>query len=311
MKNSKKTVFIIVGIILTIIASYIVSYFLLMYVVLPGLFGPSQVPEDERIVEFDDGTVLERTGGPTYTHTLYDGYEFVKGDGRFEGRIYHDDNEYSVYGYIMRYAYDTNGNIAYRQLEDTSYYGEEYLFEWDNYNVVADRTILYNCKTDTETEFDSMNELYAYCDSRGIELGAWYYPVGYTPVEEVIQLESGGWTVASNALDYSVVDNGSEELFSGFIDKYFECDNYFGFHFQHIENGDYDIAQNPVITYSTDNVVGKKYAGLLFFYNDVYVDKYVLINTDTDEYTVFDTKKELKQYAKDIDLDVKWNKIEY
>lgn len=307
----KKTVLTVTGVVFEYVIAFITGWLLLMYVILPGLFGPSEIPEDEKYVTFDDGTHLERTGGPTYTHTLYDGYEFVKVEGRFEGRIYHNDNDYAVYGYIMRYAYDMNGNIAYRLLEDTSHYGEEYLFEWDNYYVVADRTILYNCKTDTETEFDSMNELYAYCDRQGIELGAWYYPVGYTPVEEVIQLESGSWTIASNTLDYSVVDNGSEELFSGYIDKYFVCDNYFGFHFQYVENGEYDIAENPVIEYSTDNVVGKKYAGLLFFYNDIYVDKFVLINTDTDEYTVFDTKKDIKQYAENIDIDVKWKKIKY
>ena len=306
----KKKLLTVSGIVVAYVIAVVVFYLFGMYVILPALFGPSEISEDERYVTFDDGTNLERTGGPTYIHTLPRGFCFDKGDSRFDCSIHHA-NGYYEYGCITRYAYDNNGNIAYRQLENSRYSGQEYLYEFDQIKVVSDRTILYNCETDTEREFNSMNELYAYCREQNIQLGAWYYPLGYTPVAETIVLTSDNWTMASNARDYCFVDNGTDELFAGYVDKYFEYENYFGFHFQHIENDDSMIEENPVIEYSTDEIVGKKYIGFIFFYNDVYVDKYVLINSETDEYTIFDTKKELTKYAKDAGIDVKWNKIKY
>lgn len=304
MKDSAKiTLLVVIKFVLGVTITAAVGYLLFCLL----LYSIADMPDEEdRYVTFSDGTSLERTGGPTYIHTMNNGLYFKKGDSQFDGSIHHD-NGYYEYGYIVRYAYDEKGNIAYRQLKQVQYSGQEYLYEFNQHHIISDRTVLYNCITDTETEFDSVNELYEYCRVQDIQLGAWYYPLGYTPVEENILLTSGNWTMAANARDYCIVDNGTDELFAGYSDRYFEYENYFGFHFQHRE-ADYSfIEENTVIEFSTDEIVGKNYAGLI----DVYVDKYVLVNSETDVYTVFDTKKELKHYAKQNDIKISWNKIEY
>lgn len=63
--QKKKILLTVVGLILWFVFLTVVGYLVMINVILPGLFGPSEIPEDEKIVEFDDGSVLTRTGGPT------------------------------------------------------------------------------------------------------------------------------------------------------------------------------------------------------------------------------------------------------
>lgn len=314
MKNIKKTPIIVIGVTLAIVAAVVLPIVLfgeqMLISFAEALFGPTQVSEEDKYVYFDDGSVLERHGGPTYTHFLFDDYELVRVDSRFESYLYNKSTCDSItdQGYIVRYSFDPSGYIAYRYLEND--YDAQTLYEWDGYSVSADITALYNCKTGETTEFESVNELNRYCDEKGIETGEWYYPVGYSSLTAETILELNNWTVKSNVLDYCVVSNGNEELFSGEIDKYFYEDGYFGFHFQFVQYGDYGIAQNPVITYTEDTVVGKEYKGLGYFFVDVYVDCYVFVDTSTGEYKIFDIEKQIENHAEENGIDVHWQTIE-
>lgn len=214
-------------------------------------------------------------------------------------------------GYFRKYAFDPSGYIAYHYLDNggSNSSVEDALYEWDNYYIFEDCAVLYDCNTDTEHRFETMQELYTYCEDNGIDLGDWYYPSGYSSLPEEKILEVGDWTIASNLNDYCVVKNGDTDLFSGEIDKYFYTDRYFAFHLQFVEYGDYDIAENPVIKYNNETVVDKKFKNLLYWFLDVYLDKYVFVDTETGNYSIFDDKDSIEEYAGEMGIDPKWEKI--
>lgn len=277
-----------------------------------------EVPEDERILEFTDGSVCMNTGGPTYEHELFDGYYIYENDNLFQNRLYSYDKDLNIpyeynSGLFFRYAFDPEGYIAYRHLEKWEKPGdpENYLCMWKNEHIITDCAVLYDCKTDEVMIFETLPELREYCSKNNINLGVWYNSSNHFCYQEEVHIQKGDWSLTEVVYDYSIVSFGNEDLFSGVIDSYFETENGFGFRFQHVENNKYGCQPNPVISYSENEVVGKRYWGLLFVYDDVYADKYVYVDTVTNEYTVFETKKEIREYAKSMGVSPDWVKIKY
>lgn len=312
IQKDKKTIIIIV---LTSIVFFALAYFAGPYLITHLIFGPSEVPEDEKIVEFSDGSVLKREGGPTYTHTLFGEYAIVYGDNSFESRLTYlgeDKNISTEWGKFFKYAFSDDGYIAFRFLDRDDTYDAEniedettlYIFNADE--ITDDKNILYDCNTDTMLEFDSMNKLCDYCTKNNIQLGLWYYPTGYSSNPEEIYIDLNGWQLTLNKTEYyETVYQDSTLLFAGTIDKYFVTDRYLSFRFIHLEGYDYEIEENPIIEYNPQNVIGKK------FLLDIYTEAFVFIDTQTDEYIIFNSKKEVNEYAESLNIKPDWQKIKY
>lgn len=314
MKTSKrKTVLIVFGIIIAFILELAVIYHFGPYLIARLIFGPSEVSAEERFVEFDDGSVLERTGGPTYEHKLADKFIFDRSDSSFECNIYtqpeHTDitDEYP-YNRVFKYSFSPEGYIAYRILSEqyTPETDEPVLYEFKGYNILSDKNVLYNSNTDTRIEFDSMNKLIDYCKENGIELGDWYYPVGRSTVPEFDFVETDNWDLRISGADwYQTVYHNDRMMFAGTIDKFFVSDRYFAFHFVLREGYEYEIEENPVIEFNPDIVIGKK------LFADIYSDSYVFIDTETDKYEIFEDKKSVNEYAESLGVRLKWEKVKY
>ncbi len=314
MKTAKRKTFLIVfGIILAFIVEIVIIFHFGPYLISLLIFGNPDVPEDERIVEFQDGSVLERTGGLTYEHRLADKFIFERRDSTFECYIYNQadhseiTDEYS-YNRVFKYAFSPDGYIAYRILSDTYSYesDEPVLYEFDGYSIIADKNVLYNSNTDTRIEFESMTELVDYCEENDIELGVWYYPVGYSTDPEYDYIEIGDWELRISGADwYQTVYHNNRMLFAGNIDRYFISDRYFAFHFVLREGYEYEIEENSVIEFNPDIVIGKK------LFADIYSDSYVFIDTETDKYQIFEDKESVKEYAESLGVRIKWEKVKY
>ncbi|MBR5232918.1 MAG: hypothetical protein IKW03_01790 [Clostridia bacterium] len=314
MKTSKrKTVLIVFGIIIAFILELAVIFHFGPYLIARLLFGPSEVSAEERFVEFDDGSVLERTGGPTYEHKLADKFIFDRCDTTFECNIYtqpeHTDiTEEYPYNRVFKYSFSPEGYIAYRILSKqyTPETDEPVLYEFKGYNILSDKNVLYNSNTDTRIEFDSMNKLIDYCDENDIELGDWYYPVGRSTVPEFDFVETDNWDLRISGADwYQTVYHNDRMMFAGTIDKFFVSDRYFAFHFVLREGYEYEIEENPVIEFNPDIVIGKK------LFADIYSDSYVFIDTETDKYEIFEDKSSVKEYAESLGVRLKWEKVKY
>ena len=311
MKNSKnKKILITVSIILAaaIVATGI--YFASLYIIPTLIFGPSEVKPEEKYVYFDDGSVLERTGGPTYNHTLFDGYTLYRGDNSFEYRfVFSGEKSIAIendFGCVFKYAFDPSGYIAYRFLDKTTNNNETVLYEFNTDNIAVDKNILYECKTDTVYEFDSMNELCNYCKENSINLGVWYYPDGRHVYQQKTLFDVNGWQLSLNYANvYETVSDNGIQLFAGTIDRYFYTDRYIAFHFRLIDHYNYEIEENPVIKYSDDTVVGKQ------LFSDVYADSYVFVDTETGKYSLFDSKKAIEEYAASLGICPNWEKVKY
>ena len=153
-------------------------------------------------------------------------------------------------------------------------------------------------------EFNSMNKLCDYCTKNNIHLGVWYYPTGYSSIPEEIYIDLNGWKLTLNKAEYyETVYQDSTLLFAGTIDRYFVTDRYLAFRFRHLEGYDYEIEENPIIEYNPQNIIGKK------FLLDVYTEAFVFIDTQTDEYIIFDSKKEVNEYAESLNIKPDWQKI--
>ena len=314
MTASKRRTFLLVfGIILAFILEIAVIFHFGPYLIARLIFGPSEVSAEERFVEFDDGSVLERTGGPTYEHKLTDKFIFDRSDTTFECNIYtqpeHTDitDEYP-YNRVFKYSFSPDGYIAYRILSEqyTPETDEPVLYEFDGHNILSDKNVLYNSITDTRIEFDSMNKLIDYCDENDIELGDWYYPVGRSTVPEFDFVETDNWELRISGADwYQTVYHNDRMMFAGTIDKFFVSDRYFAFHFVLREGYDYEIEENPVIEFNPDIVIGKK------LFADIYSDSYVFIDTETDKYEIFEDKESVNEYAESLGVRLKWEKVKY
>lgn len=314
MTASKRRTFLLVfGIILAFILEIAVIFHFGPYLIARLIFGPSEVSAEERFVEFDDGSVLERTGGPTYEHKLADKFIFDRCDTTFECNIYtqpeHTDitDEYP-YNRVFKYSFSPEGYIAYRILSEqyTPETDEPVLYEFKGYNILSDKNVLYNSNTDTRIEFDSMNKLIDYCDENDIELGDWYYPVGRSTVPEFDYVETDNWDLRISGADwYQTVYHNDRMMFAGTIDKFFVSDRYFAFHFVLREGYEYEIEENPVIEFNPDIVIGKK------LFADIYSDSYVFIDTETDKYEIFEDKESVNEYAESLGVRLKWEKVKY
>ena len=311
--SKRRTKLIVFGIIAGLILEFAVIYHFGPYLIAYLLFGPSEVSEEERFVEFDDGSVLERTGGPTYEHKLADKFMFKRKDTSFECSIYNQKNDSKItdeytWNRVFKYSFSPDGYIAYRILSEP-YYNETdkpVLYEFEGYNILSDKNVLYNSITDTRIEFDSMNKLIDYCDENDIELGDWYYPVGRSTVPEFDFVEIGNWELRiSRADSYQTVYHKDRMLFAGTIDKFFVSDRYFVFHFVLREGYEYEIEENPVIEFNPDIVIGKK------LFADIYSDSYVFIDIETDKYEIFEDKKSVNEYAESLGVRLKWEKVKY
>lgn len=311
--SKRKTFLLVFGIILAFILEIAVIFHFGPYLIARLIFGPSEVSAEERFVEFDDGSVLERTGGPTYEHKLADKFIFDRCDTTFECNIYtqpeHTDitDEYP-YNRVFKYSFSPEGYIAYRILSKqyTPETDEPVLYEFEGYNILSDKNVLYNSITDTRIEFDSMNKLIDYCEENGIELGDWYYPVGRSTVPEFDFVETDNWDLRISGADwYQTVYHNDRMMFAGTIDKFFVSDRYFAFHFVLREGYEYEIEENPVIEFNPDIVIGKK------LFSDIYSDSYVFIDTETDKYEIFEDKKSVNEYAESLGVRLKWEKVKY
>ncbi len=311
--SKRKTILIIIGAVLALILELGAVYHFGPYLVAYLLFGPSEVPEDERIVEFDDGSVLERTGGPTYEHRLGDMFIFDRSDSSFECNIYTQPghskitDEY-IFNRVFKYSFSPEGYIAYRVLsEKTSYESDEtVIYEIHGYEIISDKTVLYDGNTGTQLEFESQTALIDYCEENNIELGVWYYPQGYSSTPEHNYLEIADWEIrCTGSCDYEAVYFNNRMMFAGTIDRCFVTERYFGFHFVLREGYEYSIEENPIIEFNPDIVVGKK------LFADIYSDLYVVVDTQTNEYNIFSDKKSANHYAKTLGFRPDWEEIEF
>lgn len=314
MKTAKrKTILIVVGAILAFIVEIVIIFHFGPYLISLLIFGNPDIPEDERIVMFDDGSVLERTGGPTYEHRLADKFIFDRSDSSFECNIYTQPDQTDItdeypYNRVFKYSFSPEGYIAYRVLsrQYTPETDETVLYEFDGHNILSDKNVLYDSNTDTRIEFDSMNKLIDYCKENDIELGDWYYPVGRSTVPEYDFVETDNWDLRiSGANWYQTVYHNDRMLFAGTIDKFFVSDRYFAFHFVLREGYEYEIEENPVIEFNPDIVIGKK------LFADIYSDSYVFIDTETDKYQIFEDKESVKKYAESLGVRISWEKVKH
>lgn len=310
--SKRKTILIVTGVVLAFILGIVLIFRFGSYLVAYLIFGPSEVSEDEKIVEFDDGSVLERTGGPTYEHSLGDMFIFERNDTTFECSIYtqpeHTDILDEHPNRVFKYAFSPDGYIAYRVLsEKLSYESDEtVIYELHYYSIVSDKTVLYDGNTDTHIEFESQTALVDYCEENNIKLGVWYYPQGYSSTPEHEYLEIGSWEIrCSGSCDYEAVYLNNRMMFAGTIDRCFVTDRYFGFHFVLREGYEYSIEENPIIEFNPDVVVGKK------LFADIYSDSYVFVDTQTNEYTIFSDKKSINDYAESLEISTDWEKLEF
>lgn len=314
MTASKRRTFLLVfGIILAFILEIAVIFHFGPYLIALLIFGNPDVPEDERIVVFDDGSVLERTGGPTYEHRLADKFIFDRSDSSFECNIYTQPghskitDEY-ICNRVFKYSFSPEGHIAYRVLSEPSYYETDVpvLYEFDGYSIIADKTVLYDGNTGKHIVFESQTALIDYCEENNIELGVWYYPLGGGTFPEFDFVEIGNWELRISGADwYQTVYHNDRMMFAGTIDKFFVSDRYFAFHFVLREGYEYEIEENPVIEFNPDIVIGKK------LFADIYSDSYVFIDTETDKYQIFEDKESVKEYAESLGVRINWEKVKH
>lgn len=273
------------------------------------IFFCSSCGQDEntkkQTTEFDDGSFIVQQNGPVYYHRLFDDYVLRSGDGFFYQELIKKDKDVpftetslgAPQGYYVKYFFDPEGYIAYYriiQAQDTEADGGySKNIGGEKRTVLSENAVLFDCEKNTETLFAAMNELYDYCESNNINIGAEYYAAGSGSVPASWAAESEGWKIEKTPWDYCTVKNGRYDVFSGEIDFCGVKENYLFFRLQITDDVDLIKGVNEGIEYDFDSPVDTKRKSLIDECN-VYADKYILINTASDEISIFNSEEEFK-----------------
>ena len=280
----------------------------------------SETSTTKEQIEFADGSVMIAQNGPKYYHRLFDDYVLNSGYGYFEQVIEKLDLGYPFkytqlsvkQGYYVKYAFDPSGYIAYYRIvkaknEQTSHAYRKNI-GGKSRSIVSEDIVLYNCKEDRETFFESFADLYSYCDENAINLGEMYYAKGYGSLPEEPVVNVNRWTIAMTPWDYCVVKNDRVDIFMGDVDEYSIINDHLVFHLELLDDFDCLKDMDLSIEYSEETVIGYKRRGL-FQKNGVYSDNYIVVNTKTNECKVFDTKEEAVEYLSVPKKSISWSKL--
>lgn len=302
--------------------SNVINIILLYIVFICILFSSCSAKANNNIViQFDDGSKILGQGGITYYHCLFDDYVISFSDKYFSGQLKLNTKKLSTevkelstkVGYYIRYAFDPNGYIAYYRLVESEKPNDNVLCQRQYgetiANITEENAILYICKEDTELYFNTTADLFTYCEEKNIELGQWYYGnnIG-NPTEEIIA-SCNNWQIVKRPWDSYIIRYEKNDMFTGDIDKYSINENYLTFHIQIVENKNYRGDENPIISYSTDVISGQKFKGLYLGFSDIYVDNYIIIDINTNEYKIYESKEAVKKAAVEFGFDLNWTKI--
>ncbi|MCD7828082.1 MAG: hypothetical protein LUG85_06060 [Clostridiales bacterium] len=185
------------------------------------------------VAEYDDGSWIKTLGGPQYAHYLFDGYALYSYEGYFSQLLMKGDDEgtytirnYTIIenaaeGYYLMYSFDPSGYIAYYRIQKTIGEDETVLYEktvgGEIVRIIDEGAFLYDCREGTEYKFNSMNELYDYSETAGINLGQVYYAKGYGSRPEETVAAVNMWSVAKTTWGNFNVKNGKKDIFTGEI----------------------------------------------------------------------------------------------
>ena len=251
---------------------------------------------------------------------MFDGYRLNSGYGYFEQRIEKQDlnnplkvTQLSVkQGYYVKYAFDSSGYIAYYRIvraenEQTSYAYQKKI-GGQNRLIVSEDIVLYDCKEDKEILFENMTDLYSYCDENNISLGDIYYAKGYGSLPEEYIVNLNHWTIVKTPWDYYDIKNDRIDIFMGDVDEYCIIGDYLVFHLELLDCYDYLKNTNLPIEYNENEIIGHKRSGILKKYG-IYSNNYIVVNTKTNEYKVFDSKNTSIEYLSVPDKSIHWIRI--
>lgn len=276
---------------------------------------------DNKVIQFDDGSKIIKKGGITYYHYLFDDYVMSFGDRYFSGQIilnplknYSADTKVlpTKMGYYIRYAFDPNGYIAYYRIVETNnsddiigqrVYGEKTV------SISEENAILYICDKNVELYFNTSAELLDYCSQNDINLGQWYYGNCMENPKEEILTTCNAWQIIKRPWKCYIVRCNRNDMFTGDIDRYCAAKDYLIFHIQIIENNNYRGNENPIIDYSSDVILKRKFKWQKLSFVNIYVDNYVIIDTKNDTHKIYSTKKEVEEDATKKGIVLNWIKI--
>ena len=231
IKKGFKTVGLIIGVVILKSVELIFVYYLCVSLLFSGIKKLDSTPKD---YTFNDGTEVQDLAGPFYFHRLYGDYGIYDGDGYRGGRLWCESKHkaFSEVGYHAMYAFSQNGYIAFWRLDTEPFEPKkgyltkttrDYILNEEYFTAME--SVLFDCSTEEETRFDSMNDLADYCVAKGIRLGKWYYPGGDHPVQEDEVVVNGKVTLGNGWFHCSFIRSEGRVLACGKVDKYFVVDD--------------------------------------------------------------------------------------
>lgn len=198
-------------------------------------------------------------------------------------------------GWIYKYSFDSeNKYIAFRLITaaDTEYNKPEnpndvlYLryYYSKEYAVYYDELRLYDCKMDKYFDFETDEELKNYCFDNNINLCNWHHVSGNGFFEEEKTSLIGNYYMKTNFFDYSSIMCDENELIFGFITDVKTQDGKISFRLRQTKNlfSPEHMNANSGLSALSNEPVGK-YRHAFLNVDDVYYDKYIIINIETGE----------------------------
>ncbi len=225
IKKGSKTAFFVLCAVLLKSVKVIGVYYLCVFLLLSGIKS-LPAPKD---YAFDDGTQVQDRVGPFYFHRLYGDYGIRDGDGYRGGRLWCESKReaFGDAGYYAMYAVSQDGYIAFLRLTTEPFEpkkgyltktAHDYILNEEYFTSME--SVLFDCSTETEKRFDSMNDLAGYCAANGIRLGKWYYPAGDHPAQETEVVSIGKVTLGNGWFRCSFIRSEGMILACGKVDKY-------------------------------------------------------------------------------------------
>lgn len=240
-----------------------------------------------------------RTGVPENDVILFDDYCIYRSSD-VHSKIYlraNGENKTVDSAWIYKYAFDGDKKvIAYRKI--TAYEGDIYnLNEQEDviycryygaaeYGVSEDLLILYDCSEEKYLEFETDEELAEYCGKNGIALCDWYYPAGNGFMQAEKTQLSDDYYLKTWTHGYSSVMCGENELYFGYISDIKTEGNTVSFRLRQTKN-EYSpehMTANVGLSALSGKPIGKFRKDFLY-YDDIYYDKIITVNTVTGETT--------------------------
>lgn len=163
------------------------------------------------------------------------------------------------------------------------------------YKITNDVFVIYDFKDNERTLFYNENDFYDYCKHHNLDLFNWRFGNGleYNNIEL-----SDNWSLLS-CESISVTDQvlkNNQVILEGFVSEYEAIDDYIIFRIEMPEKYLLEFPGNYENMFNNDaEKVGKHRIGI-FLYEDIYFDKYIVINCTDDQLNFFDNITEAKQY---------------